>query len=71
MTQTTMTTGSRAAASCWPSCRNTAAGSVALAGTWRPSVLQCTRLARGGPTSAYGSEHPPGDAQVHPEGLKG
>jgi hypothetical protein len=33
--------------------------------------LQCTRLARGGPTSAYGSEHPPGDAQVHPEGLKG
>ena len=45
--QTTMTTESQAAASCWPSCRSTVAGSVALAGTWRPLVLQCTRLAGG------------------------
>lgn len=45
--QMTMTTESQAAASCWPSCRSTAAGSVALAGTWRPLVLQSTRLAGG------------------------
>nr|KAF6269815.1 calpain 1 [Pipistrellus kuhlii] len=39
-----MGVGSRAAASCWRSCRSTAAGSAASAATWRPSASPCTRF---------------------------
>lgn len=66
----TIAVGSRAAASCWPLCRSTGAGSVASAETWRPLVSRCMRLALGvgSPPPTAGSIHQ-GTPEVHPQWL--